>query len=454
MDIIGNLPLFMFVMLALLMFTGYPVAFVLGGTALTFGLIGFAVDYFALIEFYNITARIWGSVAEKPILVAIPMFIFMGTMLERSGIAIDLLHCLQVLLRRVPGGLAISVTMMGTILAATTGIVGASVIMMTLLALPVMLQRGYQVQLSAGTIAASGTLGILIPPSIMLVILADLLAVSVGSLFMGALFPGLLLAALYMVYIFVLCMIKPKLAPPMSVDEAPADKAALWSLIFRSFIPPVFLIVLVLGSIFLGWATPTEAGGVGAFGAILLAAAKRNLTFPVLKDVLLRSAKTNAMLFMIFLGATAFSYVFRSLGGDDIIAEFFENLGVGPVGVLVLMLVVVFVMGFFFDWIEIILIILPVFTPILETMDLGSHVAQSEFLVWFAILLAVNLQTSYLTPPFGYALFYMKGAKIPGVTMQHIYAGIIPFVILQLIGLAIVALFPEIVLWLPRQLGL
>ena len=326
--------------------------------------------------------------------------------------------------------------------------------MMTLLALPVMLQRGYQVQLSAGTIAASGTLGILIPPSIMLVILADLLAVSVGSLFMGALFPGLLLAALYMVYIFVLCMIKPKLAPPMGVDEAPADKAALWSLIFRSFIPPVFLIVLVLGSIFLGWATPTEAGGVGAFGAILLAAAKRNLTFPVLKDVLLRSAKTNAMLFMIFLGATAFSYVFRSLGGDDIIAEFFENLGVGPVGVLILMLAVVFVMGFFFDWIEIILIILPVFTPILETMDLGSHVAQSEFLVWFAILLAVNLQTSYLTPPFGYALFYMKGAKIPGVTMQHIYAGIVPFVILQLIGLAIVALFPEIVLWLPRQLGL
>ncbi|RIY39891.1 TRAP transporter large permease [Neopusillimonas maritima] len=454
MDIISNLPLFMFVMLAVLMFTGYPVAFVLGGTALTFGLIGFYVDYFALIEFYNITARIWGSVAEKPILVAIPMFIFMGTMLERSGIAIDLLHCLQVLLRRVPGGLAISVTMMGTILAATTGIVGASVIMMTLLALPVMLQRGYQVQLSTGTIAASGTLGILIPPSIMLVILADLLAVSVGSLFMGALFPGLVLAALYMVYIFVLCMFKPKLAPRMHADEAPADSGELWSLIFRSFLPPVFLIVLVLGSIFFGWATPTEAGGVGAFGAILLAAAKRNLNFAVMKDVLVRSAKTNAMLFMIFLGATAFSYVFRSLGGDDIIAEFFDNLGIGPVGVLVLMLLVVFVMGFFFDWIEIILIILPVFTPILETMDLGSHVAQSDFLVWFAILLAVNLQTSYLTPPFGYALFYMKGAKIPGVTMQHIYAGIVPFVILQLIGLALVALFPEIVLWLPRKLGL
>ncbi|WP_397474747.1 TRAP transporter large permease subunit [Pusillimonas sp.] len=454
MDILGNLPIYMFVMLAVLMFTGYPVAFVLGGTALTFGMIGYYVDFFAFVEFYNITARIWGSVAEKPILVAIPMFILMGTMLERSGIAVDLLHCLQVLLRRVPGGLAISVTMMGTILAATTGIVGASVIMMTLLALPVMLKRGYQVQLATGTIAASGTLGILIPPSIMLVILADLLAVSVGALFMGALFPGLLLAALYMVYIFILCLFKPRLAPIMAKDEAPASAGALTSLIFRSFLPPVFLIVLVLGSIFVGVATPTEAGGVGAFGAFVLAAFKGNLTLPVMKDVLVRSAKTNAMLFMIFLGATAFSYVFRSLGGDDIIAEFFDKLGIGPVGILVLMMFVVFIMGFFFDWIEIILIILPVFIPILESLDFGGHVSQGEFLVWFAILLAVNLQTSYLTPPFGYALFYMKGAKIPGVTMQHIYAGIVPFVILQLIGLTIVALFPDIVLWLPRMLGL
>lgn len=452
MLVLDLLPIFMFATLAVLMFTGYPVAFVLGGTALGFGLIGYYLDVFSLIEFYNITARIWGGVAEKPILVAIPMFIFMGTMLEKSGVATDLLYCLQVLLRRVPGGLAISVTLMGTILAATTGIVGASVIMMTLLALPVMLNRGYQIELSTGTIAASGTLGILIPPSIMLVILADLLAVSVGTLFVAAIIPGLILSGLYVLYICVFCAMKPKLAPALPKSEGPSGWAELATMIFRSFLPPVFLIVLVLGSIFFGWATPTEAGGVGAFGAILLAFAKGNLNFPVVKEVVERFSKTNAMIFMIFLGATAFSYVFRSLGGDDIIAVFFEHMDMGPAGIVLFMLITVFLMGFFFDWIEIILIILPVFTPILETLDFGEHVAPEDFLVWFAILIAVNLQTSYLTPPFGYALFYMKGAATPGVTMQHIYRGIVPFVALQLIGLTLIALFPALVLWVPSMM--
>ncbi len=452
MLVLDLLPIFMFATLAVLMFTGYPVAFVLGGTALGFGLIGYFLDVFSLIEFYNFTARIWGSVAEKPVLVAIPMFIFMGTMLEKSGVATDLLYCLQVLLRRVPGGLAISVTLMGTILAATTGIVGASVIMMTLLALPVMLNRGYQIELSTGTIAASGTLGILIPPSIMLVILADLLAVSVGTLFVAAIIPGLILSGLYVLYICVFCAVKPKLAPALPKSEGPSGWAELATMIFRSFLPPVFLIVLVLGSIFFGWATPTEAGGVGAFGAILLAFAKGNLNFPVVKEVVERFSKTNAMIFMIFLGATAFSYVFRSLGGDDIIAVFFEQMDMGPAGIVLFMLITVFLMGFFFDWIEIILIILPVFTPILETLDLGEHVAPEDFLVWFAILIAVNLQTSYLTPPFGYALFYMKGAATPGVTMQHIYRGIVPFVALQLIGLTVIALFPALVLWVPSMM--
>lgn len=442
----------MFLALAALMFTGYPVAFVLGGTALWFSLIGYYLDVFSLIELYNITARIWGSIAEKPILVAIPMFIFMGTMLEKSGVATDLLHCLQVLLRRFPGGLAISVTLMGTILAATTGIVGASVIMMTLLALPVMLDRGYQIELSTGTIAASGTLGILIPPSIMLVILADLLAVSVGTLFVAAIIPGLILSGLYVLYISVFCAVNPKLAPPLAKREGPSGWAELATMIFRSFLPPVFLIVLVLGSIFFGWATPTEAGGVGAFGAILLAFAKGNLNFPIVKEVVERFSKTNVMIFMIFIGATAFSYVFRSLGGDDIIAAFFEHMGIGPAGIVFFMLITVFLMGFFFDWIEIILIVLPVFTPILDTLDLGGHVAPEDFLVWFAILIAVNLQTSYLTPPFGYALFYMKGAATPGVTMQHIYRGIVPFVVLQLIGLAIIVMFPALVLWVPSMM--
>lgn len=442
----------MFLALAALMFTGYPVAFVLGGTALWFSLIGYYLDVFSLIELYNITARIWGSIAEKPILVAIPMFIFMGTMLEKSGVATDLLHCLQVLLRRFPGGLAISVTLMGTILAATTGIVGASVIMMTLVALPVMLDRGYQIELSTGTIAASGTLGILIPPSIMLVILADLLAVSVGTLFVAAIIPGLILSGLYVLYISVFCAVNPKLAPPLAKREGPSGWAELAMMIFRSFLPPVFLIVLVLGSIFFGWATPTEAGGVGAFGAILLAYAKGKLNFPIVKEVVERFSKTNVMIFMIFIGATAFAYVFRSLGGDDIIAAFFEHVGLGPAGIVFFMLITVFLMGFFFDWIEIILIVLPVFTPILDTLDLGGHVAQEDFLVWFAILIAVNLQTSYLTPPFGYALFYMKGAATPGVTMQHIYRGIVPFVVLQLIGLAIIVMFPALVLWVPSMM--
>ncbi|MEO8346427.1 MAG: TRAP transporter large permease subunit [Betaproteobacteria bacterium] len=444
----------MFAVLSVLMFTGYPVAFVLGGTSLMFGLVGYCFGVFNFVEFYNITARIWGSVAEKPIFVAIPMFIFMGTMLEKSGVATDLLRCLHVLLRRVPGGLAVSVTLMGTILAATTGIVGASVIMMTLLALPVMLKRGYQVELATGTIAASGTLGILIPPSIMLVILGDLLAVSVGALFTAALLPGLLLAGLYVLYIIIVSAFKPQLAPPLGKDEGPANAAELASLIVRSFLPPVILIVLVLGSIFFGWATPTEAGGVGAFGAIALCFAKGNLTRAVMKDVLERSAKTNAMIFMIFLGATAFSYIFRSLGGDDIISQAFESLGVGPWGVIFIMMAVIFVMGFFFDWVEIILIILPVFTPILEHLDLGAHVPKEDFLLWFAILIAVNLQTSYLTPPFGYALFYLKGAEIPGVSMQQIYRGIVPFVVLQIIGLLIVIAVPALVLWLPHRFGM
>lgn len=454
MDLATLLPILMFTFLLVVMFSGYPVAYVLGGTALVFGLVGYEYEVFRFVEFYNITARIWGSVAENGVFVAIPMFIFMGTMLEKSGVADDLLHCLQVLLRRVPGGLAVSVTLMGTILAATTGIVGASVIMMTLLALPVMMQRGYSPELATGTIAASGTLGILIPPSIMLVILGDLLAVSVGSLFTAAVFPGLLLSTLYLVYIVVFAALKPHLAPPLAKSEGPANRTELMRLMVRSFVPPVILIALVLGSIFLGWATPTEAGGVGAFGAIALALGNRRLSLPVMKDVLERSAKTNAMIFMIFVGATAFSYVFRSLGGDDLVSHAFESLGLGPWGVLAVMMLVVFLMGFIFDWVEIILIILPVFTPILEKMDLGQHIAREDFLLWFAILIAVNLQTSYLTPPFGYALFYLKGAQIPGVTMKHIYRGIVPFVVLQVTGLVLVILIPAIALWLPRRLGM
>ncbi|MDP6351819.1 MAG: TRAP transporter large permease subunit [Alphaproteobacteria bacterium] len=453
MDLIYLLPALMFLALALLLFSGFPVAWVLGGVGIGFGFIGQYFGVFAFIEFFNVVSRLWGGAAESLILVAVPMFIFMGTMLERSGVANDLLHCLQVLLKRTPGGLALSVTIMGTIMAATTGIIGASVVMMTLMALPVMLNRGYHIPLATGTIAASGTLGILIPPSIMLVIMADLLSISVGTLFLAAILPGLVLAGLYLIYIYVRTRLNPSLAPPLPDDMGPEGRSALFGMVIRSFVPPIALIVMVLGSIFAGWATPTEAAGVGAFGAVLLAVFNRKLNFPVLKDVMTRSGLTIAMIFGIFIGATCFSYVYRSLGGDDLVHEFVMHMGLGSWGLLFLMMGMVFLLGFFFDWIEITLIVLPLFAPLMRTMDFGDHIPfPVDIVPWVAILLAVNLQTSFLTPPFGFALFYMKGVAPSFVKMQQIYWGIIPFVSLQLIGLAFVIAFPALALWLPHYL--
>ena len=450
---IDYMPVFMFLALALLLFSGFPVAFVLGGIGIGFGFLAIELEVFRFVQFSAITARIFGGIVENLVLVAIPMFIYMGTMLEKSGVASDLLHCLQVLLRRVPGGLALSVTLMGTIMAATTGIIGASVVMMTLMALPVMVQRNYNIPLATGTIAASGTLGILIPPSIMLVIMADLLSISVGTLFLAAIIPGLMLALLYLAFIYTTCSINPRLAPPLADDEGPDTTAGLVFMVMRSFLPPIFLIVLVLGSIFGGWATPTEASGVGAAGATLLALLNGRLTFSVMKEVVERSALTGAMLFFIFVGATAFSYVFRTLGGDHIVVDFVQQFGFGDWGILFLLMAVVFFLGFFFDWIEITLIVLPIFTPIVKLLDFGDHLAHSsEVVYWFAILVAVNLQTSFLTPPFGFALFYLKGVAPPQVKIQSIYRGIIPFVILQLVGLLMVLGFPELALWLPRVL--
>ena len=449
---IDFMPLFMFVALAILLFSGYPVAAVLGGIALGFGYLGVYLDVFVPIEFFNIVGRIWSGIADNLVLVAIPMFIFMGTMLEKSGVARDLLYCLQVLLRRVPGGLALSVTVMGTIMAATTGIIGASVVMMTLMALPVMIHRQYNIPLASGTIAASGTLGILIPPSIMLVIMADLLGRSVGNLFVAAVFPGFLLASIYAIYILCVTSIKPQLAPPLPKDIGPKTTKEFIIMILRGLIPPVLLIVLVLGSIVAGWATPTEASGVGAAGAVLLAVINRRLNFKMMREVVERSALTGAMLFFIFIGATAFSYVFRSLGGDDIVIEFVEGTGFGSWGILFTLMGIVFLLGFFFDWIEITLIVLPVFAPIIELLDFGDHIAKIDLVYWFAILVAVNLQTSFLTPPFGFALFYMKGAAPPEVKIQQVYKGIVPFVGLQLIGLTLVMAFPDIAMWLPNKI--
>ncbi len=451
------LPIWMFLALGILLFSGYPVAFILGGVGLAFAVIGSMLGEFRLQQLFLIPLRIYGGTMESPVLVAIPMFIFMGTMLEKSGVARDLLYALQVLLRRVPGGLALSVTLMGTIMAATTGIIGASVVMMTLLALPVMLDRQYHIPLATGTIAASGTLGILIPPSIMLVIMSDLLSVPVGTVFIAAVLPGLLLAGLYTLYIAVLCQLRPGLAPALPDSVGPDTPAEMIAMIMKSFLPPIVLIVLVLGSIFGGFATPTEAAGVGAGGSILLAAFNRKLNMEVLTEVCHRSALTGAMLFGIFVGATCFSFVFRTLGGEHLIIEFIEATGVGAWSILFVLMAMVFALGFFFDWIEITLIVLPVFAPIVGLLDFGTHMhdypgISQEQVIWFTILVAVNLQTSFLTPPFGFALFYMKGVAPPGVTIQHIYRGIIPFVLLQLFGLGCVLAFPELALWLPSVL--
>ena len=344
---IEYLPIFMFVALALLLFSGYPVAWVLGGVGLAFGFIGVAAGEFLFIQFNTLPSRIFGSIMESLVLTAVPMFVFMGMMLERSGIARDLLNCLTVLLRRVPGGLALAVTIMGTVLAASTGIIGASVIMMTLLALPVMMERSYKAELACGTIAASGCLGIIIPPSIMLVIMADLMSKSVGTLFVAAVMPGLLLATLYVLYIVIRCLINPSLAPRLPDDIGPRDLGSILVMVVRSFVPPVILIVLVLGSIIGGLATPTEAAGIGAMGALLLAfinlavlpsigvvpldlthantansenhklSFKENLTafWKTFCEVIDNTAQTNAMIFGIFIGATLFSYIFRALGG-------------------------------------------------------------------------------------------------------------------------------------------
>ena len=506
------LPIFMFLTLAVLLFSGFPVAFILGGLALLYGLIGYVLDTFSLIEFFNFLPRIWGQAAENLVLVAVPAFVFMGVMMERSGVANDLLYCVQVLLKRVPGALALAVTIMGTILAAMTGIIGASVTMMTALALPTMMRQGYSHALACGTIAASGTLGILIPPSIMLIIMADLLQVSVGNVFMAAIIPGLTLAILYLTFVWLIAWLKPAMAPPLAADLLNVPKRELirefnWNkdlliaggltlamalawwfgadfainvgfklhvtppvslaiavllavvtiflyagpLLRSAFLPPVVLISMIKGSILFGWATPSEAGAVGAFGAIVLAMMAGRLNFPVLQGVCHTAARTIAMIFFIIVSATCFAYVYRSLGGDDIVEALIHDAGLGSWGLLILIMFITFILGFFLDWIEITLIVLPVFAPLVAGLDFGDHVMASEIKLWFIILMAVNLQTSFLTPPFGFALFYLKGIAPREIKITSIYKGIIPFVILQVIGLGMIMWQPEIALWLQRS---
>ena len=451
-----NLALIMFVTMFAAIFCGYPVAFVMGGMALFFALAGSLLGVFSIIGLSDVVLRMWGGVAADPVLASIPMFIFMGAILERSGSAMDMLKATEVLLRRVPGALAVAVMVMGTILAAPIGVVGAAVVTLSVIALPQMLASGYDKRLAIGTIASAGTLGILIPPAIMLVVMAEMLSTSAGALFLAATVPGFLLSGLYLVYIVALAWWRPGIAPKLPPDYGPQSRAEFWNAVWRGMFPMTTLMVVVIGSIFAGWATPTESGAVGVFGAMLIAALNRRLTIRMLNEAIWQACRANALVFLIFLGATGFSYVFRVLGGDDLMTSTLINLGVDTAWeMLAFVMVLIFLLGFPFEWIEICLIVLPIFGPILMKYDFSEHLGDQRYMMaWFGTLVAVNLQTAFMTPPFGATLFYMKGTAPPGVTMTDVYRAMYPFVMLQLIGLVLCIYFPSIVLWLPHLAGL
>jgi tripartite ATP-independent transporter DctM subunit len=440
------LALAMFASFIVLVFTGFPVAWILGGLAVLFTAIAIVigVDFGIPIGMdwaYTslVVDRTW-NVMENWVMVALPMFILMGLLLDRSGIATQLMLSMARLFGKLRGGLAVAVAIIGLLLAASTGIIGASVVLLALLGLPVMLDNGYDKSLAAGTVCAVGTLGILIPPSIMLVLMADRMSMSVGDLFLGAVFPGAMLGILYILYILTYAWLRPSVAPAAEVE--PFDFEAVVQL-FLAILPPAFLILAVLGSIFFGIATPTEAAGVGAAGAMLLALIKRQLSFSVMRDVLRETTRTTAFIFAVLIGATAFSLVLRGLGGDELIERVLLNLPFEPNGILICILAATFLLGFFLDWIELTLIILPLVSPVVVSLGFDP--------VWFTVLFAVCLQTSFLTPPVGFAIFYLKGVAPPEIDVMTIYRGVTPFIILQILGLLIIFKWQALVTWLPAQ---
>ncbi len=429
------LALILFALIFLLILFGFPVAFTLGGLSVIFG-------YFALgIEFFNfLPSRIMG-VMSNYVLIAVPLFIYMGIMLEKSGIAEELLNTMAILFGKVRGGLAISVIIVGAMLAASTGIVGATVITMGLISLPTMLKRNYSPALSTGTIAAAGTLGQIIPPSVVLVLLGSVLNVPVGDLFAAALLPGIILVFGYIIYVLVIAKLKPGLAPAIPQEEIMLAKSGhFFQKLLMAFVLPFLLILAVLGSIFAGIASPTEAAAVGALGASILTILQGKFNLRILKQVMLQTTRLTCMVFMILLGATTFSLVFRGMGGDHFLVDLISQSNLSAYTFLFLVMVLVFIAGFFIDFIEIIFIIVPVVAPIFQNYGMD--------LVWIGILLALNLQTSFLTPPFGFALFYLKGVAPPAITTGHLYQGIVPFILIQLVLLVIVVFFPSIVLYL------
>lgn len=449
--------LLMFVCICLVLLLGYPVAFSLAGTALIFAGIANVMGYFDSSFLSALPSRYYGILSNQTLL-AVPLFVFMGCVLERAKIAEDLLSTMAQLFGRFRGGLAISVTIVGMLLAASTGIVGATVVTMGLLSLPTMIKRGYDQSFATGIICATGTLGQIIPPSIALVLLGDVLSnsyqlaqlklgnynpdtISVGDLFAGAVIPGMILVGLYISYSIYMAVANPEKVPPVSYDDQPAIS---FSLLLKSLFPPLTLMVVVLGSILAGFATPTEAAGVGAFGALILAAINGQLNITNLKIVMDSTVKVTSMVFLILIGASLFSLVFRGLGGEELIQDFFSQLPGGALTATLLVMLVIFLLGFILDFIEITFVVVPIVAPILFMMDINP--------IWLGIMIAVNLQTSFLTPPFGFALFYLRGVADKSIKTIKIYKGVIPFIIMQIMLLLALAIWPELVTWLPTKI--
>ncbi len=419
----------MFVVCLVMLALGFPVAFTFGGVALIFGL------YAESLQLFQLVAERMHSIMTNVTLMAVPLFIFMGLILERSGIAERMLESMGSLFGRVRGGLAASTVLVGMVLAASTGVVGASVVTMGLIALPVMLKYNYDKRLASGVICASGTLGQIIPPSIILIILGDVLQQPVGDLYRAALLPGLLLVAFYIIYILILAFTRKDVAPAMPVNDAPL--AAQYWTAFKAIVPALALVMIVLGTVFAGIATPTESAAMGAVGAVMLALISGNFKFPMLHQVAMETTKITAMVFTILAGATFFSMVFTYTGGDEAVEQLMQNLPGGKWGFIVLSMLAIFLLGFFIDFVEIAYIFVPMIAPILVTLGIDP--------VWFGILIALNLQTSFLTPPFGFALFYLRGVAPSTVSTTDIYRGVIPFIFLQLLVLAVIMVFPDMI---------
>ena len=451
------IPLLLFLAVCAVLMAGYPVAFSLAGTALGFAFIGQLTGSFDMAFLNALPNRLYGIMTNIT-LIAVPLFVFMGVMLERSRVAEHLLDTMSALFGRLRGGLGYSVTLVGMLLAASTGIVGATVVTMGLLSLPTMLRRGYDPRVATGVICASGTLGQIIPPSIVLVLLGDVLSsayqqaqldmgiyspdtVSVGDLFTGALLPGLLLVSLYLLYLAIVAYARPA-AMPATAGTDPASGRQLLQRVLRGLLPPLLLIIAVLGSILGGLATPTEAASVGAIGAILLAIAQRQFNLAMLRDVMLSTTRVSCMVFMILIGASVFSLVFRGFGGDEVVADLLTGLPGGKLGAMVAVMLLMFLLGFVLDFIEITFVVVPIVGPVLLAMGIDP--------IWLGIMIALNLQTSFLTPPFGFALFYLRGVAPAEVSTRQIYQGVAPFIGLQLLLLVILASWPSLATWLPN----